>query len=344
MTRTSALVRDDPQINPNSLHDFHVAKRGPKNVPRTVMSMSTDKKSVPKKPGHPYAQTTNIKFEFFDQRTSNAPFGYEHFVSVPPQYDKDTDKKWPLILFLHGAGESQRGRNESFVSLRHGIPKVILCYNRFKSDPSNPNPSPSISIPPAERFRKTEQIKQGDQSSYPVPAEVCVLLAENFITVSPSLNMDWGYGWNASILTALLDEIVQRYRVDLDRIHVTGFSMGGYGTWELGLHTPHRFATLMPVCGGGDELRVSHIKHIPHWAQHGDRDDIIPLRASQKMVTALERAGAPEVRFTRYPDLMHDSWTAAYNNPEVYRWMLARQRQVKGDEQGVPAENKVVLS
>lgn len=77
---------------------------------------------------------------------------------------------------------------------------------------------------------------------------------------------------------------------------------------------------------------------------HGDRDDIIPLQASQKMVTALERAGAPEVQFTRYPDLMHDSWSAAYNNPELYRWMLSHRRQVKGDEQAVPGDNKVILS
>ena len=77
---------------------------------------------------------------------------------------------------------------------------------------------------------------------------------------------------------------------------------------------------------------------------HGDLDDIIPVDASVRMVKALEKADAKEVEFTRYPDLMHDSWTAAYNNPEVYRWMLDRKRSVKGDEEGVPAENKVVLS
>lgn len=62
------------------------------------------------------------------------------------------------------------------------------------------------------------------------------------------------------------------------------------------------------------------------------------------MVRALEHAGAPEVMFMRYPDLKHDSWTEAYNNPEVYRWMLEHKRTVKGDEESVPEENKVVLS
>jgi predicted peptidase len=72
-------------------------------------------------------------------------------------------------------------------------------------------------------------------------------------------------------------------------------------------------------------------------------DDIIPVRASQKMVEALTKAGAQDIKFTRYPDLMHDSWTVAYNNPEVYRWMLSHERKFTGDEEGVPAGNKVRL-
>ena len=264
MTPQALTKRDDSEQNPNSLHDHHKAKRGPKNVPKVVMSLSHVPKSKPKHPGHPYAQTKHIKFDFFDQRVSNAPFGYEHFVSLPPSYDEDGTKRWPLILFLHGAGESQRGRNESFASTRHGIPKVILCYDKLAGNPET-NQDPSIDIPLAPRLRKSNQSQQRDGSVEPVPRETCQLVAENFITVTPSLNMDNGYGWNDAILSALLDEIVERYRVDVDRIHVTGFSMDGYGTWDLALHSPNRFASLSPICGGGDHLRAGHIKHIPHW-------------------------------------------------------------------------------
>lgn len=262
MTRSGRLVRQDPLENPNALHDFHKARRGPKNVPHTIMSRP-NQNDEPKDPGHAYSKTENIRFDFYDQRTSNAPFGYEHFVSLPPAYEEVDSKKWPMILFLHGAGESQQGKNESFASIRHGIPKVILCYDRLKSNPSSS--SPTISIPLAPRLRQSRQTKQGDKSVDPVPPNVCKVVAENFITVTPSLNMEWGYGWNASILSALLDEIVDRYQIDLDRIHVTGFSMGGYGTWELAIHSPNRFASLMPICGGGDILRASHIKHVPQW-------------------------------------------------------------------------------
>lgn len=261
MTPPKSAVKDDPQINPNALHEFHFAKRGPKNITEQVIAMSSSTtESSSKDPGHSYADTSNIYFKFFDQRKSNAPFGYEHFVSLPPEYSSDTMKRWPLILFLHGAGESQRGVHESYASLRHGIPKIVLCYDRFKSG----HPA-SIDIPLAQRLRKSRQTQQGDKSSEPVDAEVCTMLAENFVTVTPSLNMEYGYGWNASILSALLDEIVERYHIDLDQLHLTGFSMGGYGSWSLAMHSLNRFATVTPICGGGDSARASLISHIAHW-------------------------------------------------------------------------------
>ena len=258
----TAIVRDDPLRNPNALHDFHSAKRGPSNIPLIVKTMASSP-SPPKDPGHPYAGTTHISFDFFDQRKSNAPFGYEHYVSLPPAYDSSPEKTWPVILFLHGAGESQRRPYESYVTLRHGIPKLILAYDKLKGGTNPPN----IDIPIAERLRKglKKQNQQGDNSSQPVDPAVCTFVTENFITVTPSLNMEYGYGWNASILSALLDEVSERYRVDGERICVTGFSMGGYGTWDLGMHEPARFSCLVPICGGGDTVRASLIKDVPHW-------------------------------------------------------------------------------
>ncbi len=76
---------------------------------------------------------------------------------------------------------------------------------------------------------------------------------------------------------------------------------------------------------------------------HGELDDIISVRASIQMVNALENAHAPEVKFKRYPDLKHDSWTPTYNDPELYRWMLSHRREVKGDEEVVSNGNKVLL-
>ena len=114
-------------------------------------------------------------------------------------------------------------------------------------------------------LRAGRRVPKGDLSATPVPAEVCEFVAERFITVTPSLNMQYGYGWNAPALSSLLDEVVEQYRVDIRRVHATGFSMGGYGTWELAQHSPRRFASLLPICGGGDPLLAHNIKHIPQW-------------------------------------------------------------------------------
>ncbi|KAF2203890.1 alpha/beta-hydrolase [Delitschia confertaspora ATCC 74209] len=273
-----------------------------------------------KLPGHSYSKTSHVSFDYFEQTNSPAAYGYDYFVSLPPTYDTSESKQWPLILFLHGAGESQREANESYVTLRHGVPKIILCYDKLKS-----GEEPKLEIPLPGRFSK-RQPNKGDLAGMPVKDEVAELVAENFITVTPSLNMEWGYGWNATILSALLDEVEAFYRVDKDRMHVTGFSMGGYGTWDVGIHTPDRFASLMPICGGGDTVLVRNVKHVPQWVHHGERDDIIPLSASRKMVDALKKLNADEVKFTTYPDMAHDSWTVAYDNIEVWRWVLEKKR------------------
>jgi predicted peptidase len=218
--------------------------------------------ALPIDPGHAYAKTSHISFQFFKQGTSPAPLRYEFFVSLPPSYNSSSEQLWPLVLFLHGAGESQKGPHESFASLGHGVPKIILCYDRLKSG----DPNPHIVIPPPERKKARKATNTAeDLSSQPVDPEVCEIVAEEFITVSLSLDARNGYGWNAKILTALLDEIITGYRADVNRIHTTGFSMGGYGTWRLGLETPKRFATLMPVCGGGDPSLAKNLKDMTQW-------------------------------------------------------------------------------
>jgi predicted peptidase len=83
------------------------------------------------------------------------------------------------------------------------------------------------------------------------------------------------------------------------------------------------------------------IKDIPHWVHHGELDDIIPISASEEMVKALKGVGAKEVKFSRYPDAAHDSWTEAYNNPEVWRWMLDRKRRDGGNKVELPEHDKV---
>lgn len=162
-----------------------------------------------------------------------------------------------------------------------------------------------------------------------------------FIVISPQCPK--GQLWQPIELTALLDDVEKRYRVDKDRVYVTGLSMGGFGTWALAAHTPYRFAALAPICGGGEKFWVKKIKHVPIWVFHGAKDKGVPIERSSSLVDVLKKANA-DVTFTIYPDAGHDSWTESYNNPKLYEWFLQQKRkpeaEVKAAEEKEEAARK----
>jgi predicted peptidase len=202
----------------------------------------------------------------------------DYLLYLPPGYGKG-DKTWPLLMFLHGSGES--GSDLKKVKV-HGPPKLIAAKKDFP-----------------------------------------------FIVVSPQSPR---LGWNVDALRGLLDDLVARYKVDPDRIYLTGLSMGGYGTWALAAAYPERFAAIAPICGGGWTADAAKLKHLPIWVFHGAKDKAVSVRRSQEMVKALEEAGAKNVKFTLYPDAEHDSWTETYNNPEFYEWLLKQKRSAARKE------------
>lgn len=196
----------------------------------------------------------------------------DYLLYLPENYgQKDS---WPLLLFLHGAGE--RGTDLQLVK-RHGPPKLI------------------------------------DQG-------------KNFPMVVVSPQCTEGQWWQATELTALIDAIVEQHNIDERRIYVTGLSMGGFGTWSLAAYTPHRFAAVAPICGGGETYLVKRFPHLPVWVFHGAKDSVVPLQRSKEMVEALEKAGG-NVELTVYPKAGHDSWTKTYQNPDLYEWLLEHQRE-----------------
>ena len=131
--------------------------------------------------------------------------------------DYESKKAWPLVLFLHGAGE--RGDNLDMVK-QHGPPKLVAQGKEFP-----------------------------------------------FVLISPQCPE--GHWWEPFELSALLDEIVEKQKIDKDRVYVTGLSMGGFGTWSLAAHSPKRFAAIVPICGGGEPITAMLLPHVPAWVFHG---------------------------------------------------------------------------
>ena len=151
-----------------------------------------------------------------------------------------------------------------------------------------------------------------------------------FIVVSPQCPSTTEWYYNDGIqqkLDKMIDSVISRYPVDVNRIYLTGLSMGGIGTLDLAIRYPARFAALIPIAFRiEDGWNLCAIKDIPMWAFHGERDDIIPISKAQAVVNALVACGGNPL-FTIYPDLYHDSWTRTYNNPDIYTWLLSKKKQ-----------------
>ena len=210
--------------------------------------------------------------------TVRVPVTTKYLLYLPDNYH-GSKTKWPLMLFLHGAGEC--GSNIDAVAA-HGPPKLAAAGKR----------------------------------DFP------------FVIVSPQCPYRdwWSNPLQVEALGKLLDDIVSRYRIDRKRIYVTGLSMGGFGTWSLAARFPRRFAAIAPICGGGNPAAAPRVAHVPAWVFHGAKDEAVPLKKSQEMVKALRKAGG-KPRFTIYPEAGHDSWSAAYDNPALYQWLLKQSRR-----------------
>lgn len=144
-----------------------------------------------------------------------------------------------------------------------------------------------------------------------------------FIVVSPQAREN--EGWEPQVIIRLIKGIQSKYKVDNEKIYLTGLSMGGFGTWNIASKFPSMFAAIAPVCGGGDTTGVMKLKHVPVWCFHGAKDNIVDPEQSYRMVRALKKYN-PDVKLTIYPDANHDSWTQTYDNDSLYAWMLQQKK------------------
>lgn len=145
-----------------------------------------------------------------------------------------------------------------------------------------------------------------------------------FILVSPLLPAD--QDWDVAKLEAILDHLERSLPVDRDRVYLTGLSRGGHAVWRWSAQAPRRFAAVAAVAGRGDPATACALKDLPVWAFHGDRDDVVTPEGSFAMARAIRACGGRMSRLTIYPDLGHNAWDPAYDDPELYLWLLSHRR------------------
>lgn len=144
-----------------------------------------------------------------------------------------------------------------------------------------------------------------------------------FLLVSPQLPAE--QDWDVAKLERLLDWALRTLPADPDRVYLTGLSRGGHATWRWAAAAPGRFAGIAPVAGTGDPMSACALKAMPVWAFHGDRDDTVVPEGSFAMVRAIRSCGGSP-RLTIYPDLGHNAWDPAYDDPGLYWWLLSHRR------------------
>lgn len=151
-------------------------------------------------------------------------------------------------------------------------------------------------------------------------------LALPAVVVSPQCPENHGWVQHHPALMALIDDVVTRYRVDPDRIVLTGLSMGGAGVCALAAEHPERFAALAPVCGPEMWFEVtSEFARLPMWVFHGDADDVVPVSESLELVERVRALGG-NPRLTVYEGVGHNSWDRAYGDSELQTWLVEQRR------------------
>ena len=220
-------------------------------------------------PGKQVPMTTAVKVK---GESGDRDATLRYLLYLPADYESKANEKWPLVLFLHGAGE--RGDDIEKVKI-HGPPKLVAQGKHFP-----------------------------------------------FVVCSPQCPT--GSRWNADELSKLVDALTNTYRIDRQRLYVTGLSMGGSGTWSLVASEPEKFAAAMPMCGRGDLASVEKLAKTPVWVLVGAKDRSETVQNCQEMANALAKAGC-QGRFTLYFELPHDCWTVTYNNQDTYDWLLSHR-------------------
>jgi predicted peptidase len=222
--------------------------------------------------------------------------GYDYLVRLPQGYT-DFGTPHPLIIYLHGAGETGKD-----VEILKDMDVFYYAQGGMQEEKSQPS----------------EGEPWGGEADCPPR-----FWGLGFIVVSP---MTSKHGWEPKQIVQLLDELLdkntRRWNIDPDRVYLTGFSMGGFGTFRTAAEYPERFAAVVPVAGGGDVATADRLKHLPLWAFHGDADEVVAMKNSQKMIDAIEANGGRQCRLTVYSNAGHGIPPRVYQQKELYIWLL----------------------
>ena len=211
--------------------------------------------------------------------------------------DFQASKKYPLLVFLHGAGE--RGEDNE-LQLTHGSSLFLNDVFREKH--------PAIVVfpqCPQEAYWATVLSREGPQRFA--------------FSEKPKENPQLG------LVEGMLRMLQKKYRINKKQLYVGGLSMGAMGTFELVYRNPRKFAAAFAICGGANPKIAKKLRR-PVWRiDHGEADEVVPIQLSENMVTALKEKKA-NVQFYRYAGVNHNSWDNVFADPAFLPWLFSQSK------------------
>ena len=258
--------------------------------------------------------TSSQRYTLHPAGTTSSSLGYAEY--VPPSYG---DHPSPLLVFLHGSGESGDGSADALsLQAEQAIPRHI-------ANDGWPDERPFVVLAPQHE-------DTADGSDY----EHC----DDVAFPGSCFNMTWhdlGHPSEAGCFTP--DEVrdfityaVGAYDVDPSRVYLTGLSCGGHAVWEyIEEYGNTQVAAAVPIAGEGRpawEAVGCGLASVPIWAFHGANDDLVDPQGSIVPITGLRNQcgiADQEAGLTVYPDRDHDSWNITYaqgSAVDIYTWLL----------------------
>lgn len=218
---------------------------------------------------------------------------------MPANYDMH--KSYPLIIFLHGAGE--RG-SDNAAQLLHG-------GSLFLKDSIRQQYPAFVLFPQCPQEQTWAPLKLKRDSSNKVTGLLFSTKDESTVP--------------GRLVKSLLDSLLTTGKIDSKRVYIGGLSLGGMGTFDLLTRYPEVFAAGFPICGAGDAATAGRFAKVPVWIFHGGDDKVVPVTYSRDYYKALKDLGA-DVKYTEYPGVGHNSWDNAFAEPGLIPWLFSNKK------------------
>ena len=212
------------------------------------------------------------------------------------------NKKYPLVIFLHGSGEKGSDNTKQLV---HGSTMFETKKNRRKY--------PAYVI-------------------FPQCPEKAYWESRDFEHENKTNKFLFDYSGAPSFPLREVFSIINYYKkmphVDSNRIYIMGLSMGGMGTFEAISRHPELFAAAVPICGGADLRYVKNFAtRVKVWIFHGAQDDqVLPKYSREVVDKIIQEGGFP--KYTEFPTANHNSWDPAFKTEGLFKWLFSQKRSI----------------